>query len=188
MLFLSLLIVSSLTLATPHSVPYSSLSTCILSGEPCPTGSTCTPTQTCGGLCFTPQTLPPEIPCTIGNNGPCPTGSTCTPTMVCPTTAPCGGACINTNPFPVTNVSLPSITCVVGGPQCSSGSFCSQTEVCNGLCISRAFATTTTTPTPTPLRCGGNYGSHCPKKYKCVGKDGKHCGVDEYCHGFCVPK
>lgn len=41
--------------------------------------------------------LPPEIPCTVGNNGPCPTGSTCTPTEYCTVpTKPCGGACIAT--------------------------------------------------------------------------------------------
>ncbi len=139
---LSVLILSSLTLAAA----WQQSSTCILGGDACPTGSSCTPTQTCGyvslndpvsglmlsfeppdkllvagdplftlfnkiyritclrvedsiltltmtnsGLCFTPTTLPPAIPCTVGNNGPCPTNSICTPTMICPTSAPCGG-------------------------------------------------------------------------------------------------
>lgn len=56
MLSLGLLIFSSLTFATASNVPNPVLSTCILSGAPCPTGSTCTPTQTCGYVLFTSYT------------------------------------------------------------------------------------------------------------------------------------
>lgn len=184
---LLLILLSSFALATAHRVSYPPpLSTCILSGDPCPTGSTCTPTQTCGGLCLTRVTPPPQVPCTVGDNRPCPTGATCTPTMTCPATGVCGGACIATNPPPGDSTSLPSITCVVGGDSCPSGSFCTQTETCRGLCI--ATGAPTPSPSPTPLPCGGGHGTHCPRRYKCVKKDGKHCGRGHSCHGVCVPE
>lgn len=43
---LGFVLLSWLTLAFANNIP-PPLSTCIL-GNPCPTGSTCTPTQTCG--------------------------------------------------------------------------------------------------------------------------------------------
>ncbi|KAK9241834.1 hypothetical protein V1506DRAFT_549456 [Lipomyces tetrasporus] len=121
---------------------------CILGGDRCPTGSTCTQTETCGGLCLASQTLPPVIPCTIGNDTPCGSASTCTPTMVCPPTpTDCVGQCIATAP-PTGQPPLPSIPCIVGGNPCPEGSFCTQTMVCGGLCIP--------TPAPSPSASG-----HC---------------------------
>lgn len=119
------------------------LSSCTLSANDCPLSSTCTPTQTCGGLCFTPAPSIPVIPCTVGDNGPCPVSNVCTPTEFCPspttppnqppTTPPCGGQCLYTGPATQNNSTLPTKPCVVGGNQCDDqapGVFCSQTEVC----------------------------------------------------------
>ncbi|KAI4265024.1 MAG: hypothetical protein L6R38_009699 [Xanthoria sp. 2 TBL-2021] len=178
-----LFVLSCLAVAAASDIP-PPLSTCILNGEPCPTGSTCTPTQTCGGLCLTRATQPPVVPCTVGNDKPCPTNNICTPTQVCPTSAPCGGQCIATIQPP--SPPLPTQPCVIGGDECSSGSFCYQTQVCNGLCISTP-PTVTSTPTPTPQPCGGHYG-RCPKKQKCVDKHNKPCHPGQWCKGTCVPK
>lgn len=151
--------------------------TCIL-GNPCPTGSICTQTETCEGLCLVTQVIPPVIPCTVGNNGPCPTGSTCTPTVFCPpTSTSCGGQCI------ATPTSLKP--CVVGANDCPSGSICTQTMVCGGLCI----PTSVPSPTSTARPCGGHHHKpDCPDDFKCVRHHGKICGPDSQCHGVCVPK
>lgn len=98
--------------------------TCTLGANDCPTGSICTQTETCRGLCLASQTLPPQIPCTVAATTGCPTGSTCTPTMTCPATGVCGGACIATaQPSPTSLARLPTQPCVVGANDCPSGSF-----------------------------------------------------------------
>jgi hypothetical protein len=141
-------------------------SSCIVGGAPCPTGSTCTETSTCGGLCQSIYTPPPVVPCTVGEttNTPCGPSSTCTPTMVCTITGgPCGGQCIakatsppsctpgksNNCPTGSTCASTsggalcvatpaPTVPCVLGGNNCPPGSACTQTETCHGLCIQTA--------------------------------------------------
>lgn len=130
MLSFSLLTASWLTLALASGVP--PLSSCILNGNPCPTGSTCTPTQTCGGLCVTSFTPPPVVPCTVGNDKPCPTNAICTPTSVCQSPTPCGGQCIATTNPPTQ--PLPTQPCVIGANNCPTDAYCTQTEVCGGLC------------------------------------------------------
>ena len=72
---------------------------CLLSEFPtrCAEFSTCQPTTTCGGLCFTVTSPPAETPCTLGQaNNPCKKSYVCTPTESCPspTTKPCRGACL----------------------------------------------------------------------------------------------
>ncbi|KAK9319782.1 hypothetical protein V1517DRAFT_27774 [Lipomyces orientalis] len=158
-LILSLAVANSQTTTGP---PPAFTVTCTLGGDPCPTGSTCTQTETCGGLCLASQTLPPVIPCTIGNNEPCGSASTCTPTMVCPSPpTECGGQCIATAP-PTGQPPLPSIPCIVGGSPCPDGSFCTQTMVCGGLCIP------TVAPSPTEIPCSRHRRPRCPHGFKCV--------------------
>jgi hypothetical protein len=145
--------------------------TCTL-GNPCPTGSICTQTETCGGLCLVTQVIPPVIPCTVGNNGPCPTGSTCTPTVICPpTSTSCGGQCIATPTTPVV------ISCTVGnnGP-CPTGSTCTPTVFCpptstscGGQCIA----------TPTSLKPCVVGADDCPS--------GSICTQTMVCGGLCIP-
>ncbi|KAI9653292.1 MAG: hypothetical protein M1831_006127 [Alyxoria varia] len=170
-LFAVLLIIAAPALSSvpPPPVP------CVLGNDAaCPTGSTCTQTSTCRGLCVNFPTPPPLVPCTVGNNGPCPTGSTCTPTEVCPVAKPpktekpppCGGACIATNPPPLTtNPPPPSVTCVVGANECPAPSTCTQTETCGGQCIGTKVPPPK--PTTTAKACG--YGHPCKKGFKCVG-------------------
>lgn len=147
---------------------------CIVSGVACPTGSTCTPTMTCGGLCFSTQPVPPEIPCTVGATTGCPTGSTCTPTMTCPQTGSCGGACI------ATPTSAPSLTpCIVGantgcptGATCTPLSICPTSGACTGACI-------TTTPAPSfTIPCVVSGADVCPTSYFCL--------QTETCRGVCI--
>ena len=57
--------------STTFAIP-PALSSCTLGAFDCPLSFTCTPTQTCGGLCLTPQPTGTVIPCTVGNNAPCP--------------------------------------------------------------------------------------------------------------------
>lgn len=167
-------------LATTGIFP--TLSPCTLNDIPCSTGSICTQTETCRGLCLTSSTPIPNIPCTVGYNAPCPTGATCTPTMVCAATGACGGACIATNPPPPTSQPPPSITCVIGADNCPTGSFCSQTMVCGGLCLPTG-PVITPTPTPSSVLCGKK-GPRCPKDYKC--RLGRDCDDHFNCYGYCV--
>ncbi|KAK9490667.1 hypothetical protein V1508DRAFT_424119 [Lipomyces doorenjongii] len=161
-LFLSFAVANPVTTPPPSEFTV----TCIVGGDPCPTGSTCTQTETCGGLCLTTQTFPPVIPCTMGNDGPCGSSSVCTPTMVCPPTpTECGGQCIAL--VPPTPPPLPTIPCVLGGSPCPEGSICTQTMVCGGLCIPSAA------PSPTDIPCGGYHKAHCPDGFKCVRTAGK---------------
>src|SRR5271168_2048671 len=129
----------------PTTAPPALTVACIL-GNPCPTGSICTQTETCRGQCFASPTFPLVIPCTLGNNGACPTGSICTLTMSCPPTpTPCGGQCLATQTFP------PVIPCTVGnnvpcptGSTCTPTMFCPSTPTpCGGQCIA--------TPTLSPI-------------------------------------
>ena len=185
------------TLADRHRTttapPGPTYSTCILGGyPPCPSGSICTQTETCGGLCIASPTSIVQIPCTVSQPG-CPTGSTCTPTMTCPTTGACGGACIATAPVTIatTTVAAPSITCVVGANDCPGASFCTQTMTCGGLCIPtqpiQTFTSSTTSATSAPLPCDGPHHLHCPYGYKCVRIHGTNSGPDSQCEGTCVP-
>ncbi|KAK9357420.1 hypothetical protein V1504DRAFT_464665 [Lipomyces starkeyi] len=177
-LFLSFAVANTTTDPPPPAYTV----TCTLGGDPCPTGSTCTQTETCGGLCLASQTFPPAIPCTMGNNGPCGLASTCTPTMVCPPTpTECLGQCIATAP-PTGQPPLPSIPCIVGGNPCPQGSFCTQTMVCGGLCIP------TPTPSPTVIPCGGHHNRHCPHGFKCVRQHGRDCNPEQECYRVCVKK
>ncbi|KAK9371470.1 uncharacterized protein V1513DRAFT_455667, partial [Lipomyces chichibuensis] len=157
----------SFAVATTSSPPPPAYTvTCTLGGDPCPTGSICTQTETCGGLCLASQTFPAVIPCTMGNNKPCGSASTCTPTMVCPPTpTECLGQCIATAP-PTAQPPPPSVACIVSGDPCPQGSFCSQTMVCGGLCI--PTPTPIPSPSPTVIHCGGHHRRHCPAGFKCV--------------------
>ncbi|KAK9429588.1 hypothetical protein V1505DRAFT_151179 [Lipomyces doorenjongii] len=177
LLFLSLVLADgSSTTAPPPEFTVS----CILGGNPCPTGSICSQTETCGGLCLTTQTFPPVIPCTIGNNAPCGSASTCTPTMTCPPSpTDCLGHCIATAP-PTGQPPLPSIPCVVGGSPCPQGAICTQTMVCGGLCIP------TGAPSPTATPCGGN-NPPCPSGFKCVRRHDQGCSPGDSRQRFCVP-
>lgn len=151
---------------------------CIIGGNPCPTGSACTQTQTCGGLCIPSPTPIIFPPCTVGQPG-CAAGAICTPTMVCPTAGPCGGACIttavNTTPAP-----LPTKPCVLGANDCPSGSLCTQTQVCEGLCIA------TGTSAASPVRCLVGYGGAggCLRGSTCTPT--RTCGGYGFCGGVCV--
>ena len=164
-----------LTLADHHGItttpPSPSYSTCILDGyPPCSTGSICSQTETCGGLCVASPTSIVQIPCTVSQSG-CPTGSTCTPTMTCPPTGACGGACI------ATPTSIVQIPCTVSQPGCPTGSTCTPTMTCppTGACGGACIAT----PTPvSSVTCvvGAN---NCPTS--------SFCYQTETCGGLCIP-
>ncbi|KAK9235243.1 hypothetical protein V1525DRAFT_410556 [Lipomyces kononenkoae] len=177
LLFVSLVLADGPTTAGP---PAEYTVTCTLGGNPCPTGSMCSQTETCGGLCLTTQTFPPVIPCTMGDNAPCGSASTCTPTMFCPPSpTECLGQCIATAPS-TGQPPPPSIACVVGGPSvCPQGSFCTQTMICGGLCIPTAA------PSPTPTPCGGDY-PPCPNGYRCARHHDRGCSPGDRRQRFCV--
>jgi hypothetical protein len=137
---------------------------CIVGGySPCPLGSICTQTMTCGGLCASVFTPPPAIPCpTVGKTDGCPTGSSCTETTACVTRASCGGQCIATPP--------PAISCTPGvSSNCPTGSTCMPTF----------------TPCPAASSCGGQcYATPPPNPYTvpCV-NGGSPCGPNSICSG-----
>lgn len=145
---------------------------CIVGGSPCPTGSQCTQTMTCHGLCLSVFTPPPVVPCTVGASTGCSIGSTCTPTMSCPPVGggSCGGACISVP----TSTSL--APCTMGGA-CPTGSTCTPTMACStpaacgGLCIA--------TPTNLPsIPCILGAFNACPT--------GQTCTQTETCSGLCL--
>lgn len=144
---------------------------CVIGGGNCPSGSTCTQTETCGGICATSSTLPPQIPCTVGAKSDCPVQSTCTPTMICPSTGACGGLCIHIPTPP------PEIPCTMGGTSCPTGStctptmYCPSTPGCGGACI----ATPTPPPAPTPCVLGAD---DCGSS--------AFCTQTEVCRGLCI--
>ena len=143
---------------------------CVVGGVSCPTGSICTQTMTCGGLCLSIFTPPPVIPCTdIGKASGCPTGSTCTPTMVCTAENNCSGQCIST--------PGPSIACETSASNnCPTGSSCTIINTCYpGYPFCKGQCMPTQAPLPSvpcildgPSVCGTN--SDCTQTEVCSGQ------------------
>lgn len=164
--------------SSPSTTPGPSFTvSCTVGGDPCPTGSTCTQTSVCGGLCISSFIPVPQIPCTVGAQTGCPTGATCTPTMVCPATGNCGGACIETSPPTTSPAPLPTLPCTLGANDCPTGLTCTQTVVCRGLCIA-----TPTPPAQIPCTVGVKTG--CPTGSTCTPT--MTCPVTGACGGACI--
>jgi hypothetical protein len=176
---------------------------CIVGGVSlCPSGSICTQTTTCGGLCqsiFTPTISPsPQLPTQRCVAGPtwvaegCSVGSTCSTTETCFDEGfrGCGGLCISTTtPAPS---PTPLSTCFVGpywdDRNCSAGYSCAVTDChtegfrgCTGLCIA-----TTTTPPPLSACVEGPVGPRgCSAGSTCAVSN---CHTEGFrdCTGLCI--
>jgi hypothetical protein len=183
--FICILLIVLATTAVAGTTP----TPCIVGGVSlCPSGSICTQTTTCGGLCqsiFTPTISPsPQLPteeCVAGATffaKSCSVGSSCSTTETCFDEGfrGCGGLCVATTPSPP-----PLSTCFVGpiwdDRNCSAGYSCAVTDCftegfrgCTGLCVSTQPLPPSSVPCilDGPSVCGTN--SICTQTEACSGQ------------------
>ena len=149
---------------------------CIVGGVSlCPTGSICTQTMTCGGLCQSIFTPPPFNSCIGagvpgGGAGNCPAGSTCTPTGTCfpEGMRGCDGQCIAT-PKPLVSCTPGVSSNCPSSSTCAPITTCASGSSCGGQCVQ------TQGPLPSvpcilggPSVCGPN--SVCTQTETCSGQ------------------
>ena len=173
-----------ITAASAHHGEGPHRSTCIVGAKGCSTGSRCTQTTPCGGLCLTTAANvgPPTKACVLGDQV-CPTGAVCTQTSTC------RGTCTRI----VTSTSTTSTTaipCILGAfpDVCApAGLTCSQTMTCGGLCYTTASVdggasvitgTSTSSSTAVPTQT-------CVLGGKACGS-GAFCYRTKMCSGLCV--
>jgi len=160
---------------------------CVVSGSlNCPTGLTCTPTETSPlnspwhGVCITTPPPPPfQTPCVVSGTPTCPTPLVCTPTEISTAGQPWSGACITTAPPGPTSACLVSnavTTCSQATETCSPFATSCTSADCLGTCVSA--------PTPTATAC--TFEEECGYGYRCVRKPGVNCGLpSRHCPGVC---
>jgi len=189
--------ITTISAPTPTPTPTNLFTqTCIVGGVSlCPSGSLCTQTMTCGGLCV--PTPPPVISCDLGCKSACPHGSTCQLSTTCPPQArsSCGGTCaavITTPPVPTTTTTSEGlhISCIIGNSyDCPSPLTCASTkpcpspsyagEICRGLCAQPSATSTVFPPPPSYAPCILGAYPGCPS--------GSACTQTEVCSGVCFP-
>jgi hypothetical protein len=175
------IIFATMTVADDYDCHHNTITSAIVTNTPiqcvigelsvCPSGSICTQTTTCGGLCQSIYLSPPPLQISTCIEGPinvarnCSTGSTCSTTASCFDEGfrACGGLCIATC-TPGVPSNCPS------GSSCAPITTCTSGSTCGGQCIY-------TQPSPSvpcildgPSVCGVN----------------SVCDMTETCSGQCI--